>query len=265
VRVRAVVAYDGTDYQGFQRQANGPTVQEVLEAALEQVSGERRTVLAAGRTDAGVHAQGQVIAFDTTWRHTLAELQRALNAVLPADVAVRELKEARPDFHPRYDARSRWYRYTIYNHIVRSPLDRRTSLHVPQRLDVEAMQAAAQCLLGVHDLATFGTPPQGENSVRRVLRAQWQSLSPWLFFDIEADAFLYRMVRSLVGTMLQVGTGQMTVEAFEAALAARERSLAGPTAAAHGLCLMAVYYREDDLVDPLSRSEKGENVRDESE
>lgn len=253
MRVRAVVAYDGTDYQGFQRQANGPTVQEVLEAALEQVSGERRTVLAAGRTDAGVHAQGQVIAFDTTWQHTLAELQRALNAVLPADVAVRELKEARPDFHPRYDAQSRWYRYTIYNHIIRSPLDRRTSLHVPQRLDVEAMQAAAQCLLGTHDFATFGTPPQGENSVRRVLRAQWQSVPPWLFFDIEADAFLYRMVRSLVGTMLQVGTGQMTVETFEAVLAARERSLAGPTAAAHGLCLMAVYYREDGLADSFEQ------------
>ncbi len=242
MRVRAIVSYDGTDYQGFQRQANGPTVQEVLEVAVERVTGERQSVQGAGRTDSGVHAEGQVVAFDTGWRHSLAELQRALNAVLPPDVAVWEVNEAQPGFHPRYDARSRCYRYTIYNREVRSPLARRTSLQVPQRLDVEAMQAAAQCVVGRHDFATFGTPPKGENTVRHVLRAEWHSSPPWLFFDIEAGAFLYRMVRSLVGTMLQVGLGQMTVEAFEAALAARDRARSGPTAAAQGLCLLAVHY-----------------------
>ncbi|HEC34303.1 MAG TPA: tRNA pseudouridine(38-40) synthase TruA [Chloroflexi bacterium] len=245
MRVRAIIAYDGTDYQGFQRQANGCTVQEVLETAVARVTGEATTVLAAGRTDAGVHAEGQVIAFDTRWRHTLEELQRALNAVLPPEVAVREMAQAALGFHPRYDAYSRHYRYTIYNWPVRSPLARRTSLHVPRRLDVGAMQAVAQLLVGEHDFAAFGRPPQGEKTVRRVLRAGWGGESPWLLFDIEANAFLYRMVRSLVGTMIQVGLGRMTVRAFDQVLALRDRAQAGPTAPPHGLCLVEVKYESD--------------------
>lgn len=242
MRVRAVVAYDGTDYQGSQRQANGPTVQEALEAALAQVTQEERAIVMAGRTDSGVHATGQVIAFDTEWRHPLATLQRALNAVLPPDIAVRTLGEAAADFHPRYDARSRHYRYTIYNHPVRSPLHRRTSLHVPQSLDVEAMEQAARQLVGEHDFATFGQPPHGDNTVRRVLQAEWSGRAPWRTFDVEATAFLYRMVRSLVGTLLQVGKGRMTVDEFAQAMAARDRSQAGPTAPPQGLCLIEVNY-----------------------
>jgi tRNA pseudouridine38-40 synthase len=242
MRVRAVVAYDGTDYQGFQRQINGPTVQEALEIALARVTGKETVVLAAGRTDSGVHAEGQVIAFDSEWRHPLEVLQRALNAVLPKDVAVRDVTQVAADFHPRYDARSRCYRYTVYNAPVRSPLVRRTSLHVPQRLDVEAMQRAAQVLVGEHDFAAFGRPPQGENTVRRVLRAEWHGEALWLVFDIEANAFLTRMVRSLVGTMLEVGRGRMTVEAFEQVLISRDRSQAGPTAPPQALCMVRVVY-----------------------
>jgi tRNA pseudouridine38-40 synthase len=242
MRVRAVVAYDGTDYQGFQRQINGPTVQEALEIALARVTGKETVVLAAGRTDSGVHAEGQVIAFDSEWRHPLEVLQRALNAVLPKDVAVRDVTQVAADFHPRYAARSRCYRYTVYNAPVRSPLVRRTSLHVPQRLDVEAMQRAAQVLVGEHDFAAFGRPPQGENTVRRVLRAEWHGEALWLVFDIEANAFLTRMVRSLVGTMLEVGRGRMTVEAFEQVLISRDRSQAGPTAPPQALCMVRVVY-----------------------
>jgi tRNA pseudouridine38-40 synthase len=242
MRVRAIVAYDGTDYQGFQRQANGPTVQEALESAAAQVAQENVSVLAAGRTDAGVHAEGQVIAFDTTWRHSVEELQRALNAALPADVAVREVEQATADFHPRFDARSRSYRYTIYNRPVRSPLTRRTSLHVRRQLDVDAMAEASRMLVGEHDFATFGQPPQGENTVRTVHRAEWSFEPGWLYFDIEANGFLYRMVRSLVGTMLVVGSGRMTVESFAQAFSERDRAQAGPTAQPHGLCLMQVKY-----------------------
>lgn len=242
MRVRAVVAYDGTDYGGFQRQTNAPSVQATLEIALAQVTQETVTVLAAGRTDAGVHAVGQVIAFDTAWRHGLDALQRALNAVLPADVAVLEMAEATPDFHPRYDARSRRYRYTIYNAPVRWPLARRYSLHVAATLDVAAMQQAAQCLVGEHDFAAFGQPPQGESTVRCVLAAEWGGEPPWLTFDIEANAFLYRMVRSIVGTMLMVGRGEMSVEEFAAVLASRDRSQAGPTVPPHGLCLVEIKY-----------------------
>lgn len=242
MRVKAVFAYDGTEYLGFQRQANAPSVQAALETALAQVTQEAITVVAAGRTDAGVHAEGQVIGFDTEWRHGLVDLQRALNAVLPADVAVREVAEVAPGFHPRYDARSRWYRYTVYNAPVRSPLARRTSLHVAAELDVGAMQEAARWLVGQRDFAAFGQPPQGETTVRQVYRAEWDENPPWLFFDIEANAFLSRMVRSIVGTLLRVGRGEMTLEEFAAVVASRDRSQAGPTAPAHGLCLMEVRY-----------------------
>jgi len=266
MRIRAVVAYDGTDYSGFQRQANAPTVQAALEAALAQVTQEPLTVTAAGRTDAGVHAAGQVIAFDTAWRHEVDSLRRAMNAVLPADVAVLALERAAADFHPRYDARSRRYRYTIYNAPVRLPMTRRQSLHVVTPLDLGAMQQAAGVLIGEHDFATFGQPTQGDVTVRRVLVAEWRSEvigagsalpragdgthgrdprtgdGTWLHFDIEANAFLYRMVRSIVGTLLQVGRGTLSVEGVEAALAARDRDRAGPTAPPHGLCLVQVSY-----------------------
>jgi tRNA pseudouridine38-40 synthase len=242
MRVRAVVVYDGTDYGGFQRQANAPTVQAALEAALTQVTQETVTVLAAGRTDAGVHAAGQVIAFDTAWRHGLGDLQRALNAVLPADIAAQDVDKVAPGFHPRYDARSRRYRYTLYNAPVRWPLARRYSLHVASPLDVAAMQRAAQFLVGEHDFAAFGRSPQGEITVRRVLMAEWGGSPPWLTFDVEANAFLYRMVRSIVGTLLQVGRGKVSVEEFRAVLAACDRSRAGPTAPPHGLCLVEVSY-----------------------
>jgi tRNA pseudouridine38-40 synthase len=243
MRVRAVVAYDGTDYGGFQRQANAPTIQGALEASLTQVTQETITVLAAGRTDAGVHAAGQVIALDTTWRHGVVALQRALNAVLPADIAVRDVEQVEPDFHPRYDARSRHYRYTLYNAPVRWPLERRYSLHVATPLDVDAMQQAARALVGEHDFAAFGRPhKQGGPTVRRMLMTEWGGIIPRLTFDIEANAFLYRMVRSIVGTLLLVGKGEMSVEEFVAVLASCNRDQAGTTAPPHGLCLMEVKY-----------------------
>ena len=242
MRVRAVVAYDGTDYRGFQRQVNAPTVQAALEAALAQVTQETIAILAAGRTDAGVHAAGQVIAFDTAWRHGLDDLQRALNAVLSADIAVQDVVEVAPRFHPRFDARSRRYRYTLYNAPVPWPLARRYSLHVASPLDLAAMRRAVQALVGEHDFAAFGQPPQGEVTVRRVLVAEWNGEPPRLTFDIEANAFLYRMVRSIVGTLLQVGRGRLGVEEFAAVLASRDRSRAGPTVPPHGLCLVEVRY-----------------------
>jgi tRNA pseudouridine38-40 synthase len=255
MRVRALVAYDGTDYNGFQRQMDVPTVQETLETTLAQVTQESVAVHAAGRTDAGVHALGQVIAFDTSWRRGVEDLQRAMNAVLPPDVAVRELCVAASDFHPRYDARSRHYRYRIHNAPVRSPIARRYSLHVPYPLDTTLMQRVAESLVGEHDFATFGQAPQGEVTVRRVFSAVWgeerchwagfggtQNRGKLLTLDIEANAFLYRMVRSVVGTLLDVGQGRMRASAFGEAFAACDRSRAGRTAAPHGLCLVQVDY-----------------------
>jgi len=255
MRVRALVSYDGTAYSGYQRQADVPTVQEALESALAQVTQESVTVLAAGRTDAGVHAVGQVIAFETAWRHSVADLQRAMNAVLPPDVAVRGLEEVDARFHPRYDARLRHYRYRIYEAPIRSPIGRRYSLHMPYPLDRDVMEEAARSLVGERDFATFGQPPEGEVTVRRVVRATWgrepcgcpvpsgtRGATSFLTFDIEANAFLYRMVRSIVGTLLDVGQGRMSVGEFEDALASCQRGRAGKTAAPQGLCLMRVDY-----------------------
>jgi tRNA pseudouridine38-40 synthase len=242
MRVRATVAYDGTDFFGFQRQATGRTVQAELEAALERVTQRSTRVLAAGRTDTGTHADGQVIAFETDWRHGLSDLQRALNALLPRDIAVRDLTREAPAFHPRYAAQSRHYRYTIYNAAIRSPLVRRTSLHVKEPLDFAAMDSVTALLVGEHDFAAFGRPTQGSVTVRRVTKASWTFEPPWLFFDIEANAFLFRMVRSIVGTLVQIGQGRMSREEFGEILASKDRGRAGPTVPAHGLCLVQVNY-----------------------
>ncbi len=242
MRVKATVAYDGTDYWGFQWQTNVPTVQAALEEALERLTQSSLRILAAGRTDAGVHAKGQVIAFDTVWRHGLAKLERAMNAVLPPDVAVRDLVQVRPDFHPRFDARSRLYRYTLYNAPVRSPLVRRNSLYLAGPLDLQAMKEAAALAVGEHDFAAFGRPTQGEVTIRRVIAVDWTVEAPWWFFDIEANAFLYRMVRSIVGTLLLVGQGRLSSREFEAILASRDRRQAKQTAQAQGLCLIQVKY-----------------------
>ena len=241
-RYRATVEYDGTDYHGFQIQVGLPTIQEELERALTRITGQEVRVNGAGRTDAGVHALGQVIAFDVRWRHSPAELQRALNAVLPTAIAVQELAEAAEGFHPRFDAVSRTYRYTVLNQPWRSPLAARFAHHVATPLNVAAMNEAAAVLIGRHDFAAFGQPPQGENTVRQVWRAGWQREGVWCRFDIEADAFLRGMVRSLVGTMLLVGQGLLSVAEFAAVLASGERGRAAPPAPPCGLCLMEVKY-----------------------
>lgn len=246
VRFWARVEYDGTDFFGFQLQARERTVQGELERALAQVTGQETRVTGAGRTDSGVHARGQVVAFDVEWQHEHTDLHRALNAVLAGDVAIVELGVARPGFHPRFDARGRAYRYTILTRPERSPLMRRTAWHVPMVLDVERMARAGEMLIGRQDLRTFGRPPQGENAVRTVSRSEWTVAAneDLLFYDISADAFLYRMVRSVVGTLVLVGSGQLSPDEFEAMLPAQDPSRVKQIAPAHGLCLVRVDYDE---------------------
>lgn len=244
-RFAAVVAYDGTNYCGFQRQRQGqPTVQEALERALTDLVREPVTVTGSGRTDSGVHALGQVISFTIGWRHDGAALQRALNANLPDDIAILQLRKAAPSFHPRFDARARAYRYDVYQAPVRNPLQRHRSWHVIRPLDVAAMNAAAASLVGRHDFATFGRPPQGESTVREVFSAVWQREDPFLRFRVEANAFLYRMVRSLVGSLVAVGQGSWSVADFEAAFHACERNRSAAVAPPQGLYLVSVTYEE---------------------
>jgi len=243
-RYRATLAYDGTGYHGFQRQAaeHEPTVQGDVERALTRLGQPNITVTGSGRTDAGVHATGQVIAFNAEWRHGLDDLQRALNATLPADIAMLDLQEAAADFHPRYDAVSREYVYTIYDAPVRHPLERLYALHVAGPLDVMSMNAAAATLVGEHDFAAFGSPTTGEVTVRRMWRAQVSAAPPLIRVELEANGFLYRMVRSIVGTLLAVGRGGMTLDEFRGVLESRDRSRAEAGAPAHGLCLTHVSY-----------------------
>ncbi|MBN1579297.1 MAG: tRNA pseudouridine(38-40) synthase TruA [Anaerolineae bacterium] len=240
--LRATVAYDGTDFHGFQVQVGQRTVQGELERALATITQTETRVIGAGRTDSGVHALGQVVAFHTEWQHPIDALQRGWNALLAQDVTILSLNWAQEGFHPRFSAKSRVYRYTIWNHPIRNPLLRRTAFWVSQPLDVEAMKKAAQLLVGEHDFATFGQPPQGTSTIRRVIRTAWTGEENTLYFDIEANAFLYRMVRGIVGTLLQVGKNDLSVKAFADRFAAADRSQAGPTAPASGLCLMAACY-----------------------
>jgi len=244
-RFRATLVYDGTRFHGFQWQANAsPTVQEVVEAALKDVCGRDLRVLTAGRTDTGVHASGQVIAFDLDWQHPAEDLRNALNASLPDDVAVRAVDVAPDEFHPRHDARSRTYQYTVYVGAVRDPLRRFTAWHLIAPLDAKAIQQAAAALVGIQDFATFGTPTVGDITVRNVTEARWEASSDGSehCFTITANAFLFRMVRSIVGTLVMVGQGRMTVDGFRAILATRDRQQSGPVAPPQGLTLIAVNY-----------------------
>jgi tRNA pseudouridine38-40 synthase len=209
-RVRCVVEYDGTDFAGWQRQSRQRSVEGVLEQAVAAVTGAQTVrVVGAGRTDAGVHATGQVAHFDTVWTGALNRLERALNAVMPPDVAVHGVEMAPDEFHARHSAIGRHYRYTIWQCPVRSPLLRRTSLHVPQVLDVDSMVAAARAIVGEHDFGAFGVPPtSGGSTVRRLERLAVRAGGPRLDIDLEATAFLRHQVRRTVGLLVDIGRGR---------------------------------------------------------
>lgn len=242
MRYRAVVEYDGSAYSGFQFQKGQLSVQENIEKAISTISGTKVGILAAGRTDSGVHAKGQVIAFDLDWDHGSDKLLRAVNSNLADDIVLRSIDETGGNFHPRFDAISRIYQYYIYNGPVRSPMKRYYSWHVMRPLDLEAMNEAARAIIGQHDFATFGQAPQGVNTVREVFAAQWQRRNTFMIFTIEANAFLYRMVRSLVGTMKVIGDGSWSLEQFHEAFRAQNRGRAGQTAPARGVFLKSVRY-----------------------
>ncbi|TVR21161.1 MAG: tRNA pseudouridine(38-40) synthase TruA [Anaerolineaceae bacterium] len=243
----AILAYDGTAYQGFQRQASGtPTVQAELEAAIRRITAQDVTVIAAGRTDTGVHATGQVIAFDVDWPHPPAALLRALNAALPPDVALQGIVR-RDGFHPRYDAREREYVYTVIHAPQRQPLTRNQAWYVPQPLALDAMNRAAAVLVGRHDFATFGQSPHGDNTVREVFRSAWAQVAgesgvTTFRYTISATAFLHHMVRRIVGLLVNVGRGWLTVADFAAIFAGADRSRVGIIAPPCGLVLRYVGY-----------------------
>jgi tRNA pseudouridine38-40 synthase len=248
VRIRAKAAYDGTDFLGFQKQAgDARTVQGEIETALSKVTGQHVAVLAAGRTDTGVHATGQVIAFDADWTHSLDALTRAININLSDDVAMRELTECEADFHPRYRALSRTYEYSAYVDEVRQPLLRRYAWLMERMPDVALMNAAAGALTGTHDFAAFGTSPSGrldETTVRQVMWAgwRWSQARDRLVFTIEANAFLFRMVRRIVIALARVGFGQISPDEIREILQSKDAQRIKGLAPACGLCLVDVKY-----------------------
>ena len=237
-RFRATVEYDGTDFFGFQAQPGVRTVQGELEAALSRLSnGARQPVDGAGRTDAGVHATGQVIAFTYTGRLSAEELGRALDALLPADVAIRDVRRATAAFHPRYAARYREYRYTVWNG-PRSPLRERAALGVRVPLDTAAMERAGSVFVGRHDFSAFGAADR--QPVRTVHAVRVRRSGQLVTIDVRADAFLRGMVRRIVAVLLEVGRGKLNETDVRVALAARRPALDGAAAPARGLCLRRV-------------------------
>jgi tRNA pseudouridine38-40 synthase len=246
-RIALVIEYEGTAYAGSQYQRNVRTVQGELEKALRKLTGKAIRVVLAGRTDAGVHAKGQVAAFLTTVRYEPGVFQRALNSHLSQDIAVRSAQEVALSFDVRRHARRRWYRYRVYNGHWRRPLFRSQCWHVPEPLDVEAMREAAQQLVGRQDFAALAAPAGSRSTVRTVHWAEVRRRRCWVVFDIEADAFLPQQVRRTMGALVRVGQGKETVEGFRQLLASRQPGAASFAAPAAGLCLMAVRYEDVDL------------------
>ena len=242
-RFKAVVEYDGTAYHGWQLQSNVPTIQGELERVLATILQAPTRIHGAGRTDAGVHATGQVAHFDAGWRHSPEALHRACNALLPPDIAVRSICKVSDRFHARHSAATKTYVYRILNHPTPSPLKRLYSWHISEPLDMSLMGRAAEYLPGSHDFAAFGSPTDGTPStVREVMDARWEAHDHTLQFTVRGTGFLRYMVRSLVGTLVMVGRQKIPPEEFREVLMSKKRSLAGPTAPALGLCLVQVEY-----------------------
>lgn len=258
--LRLLLAYDGHGFVGWQRQAAGRSVQGVLEEALSRIEGHPVTITGAGRTDAGVHALGQVASLVLDHSIPLGDLTRALNATLPADVRVLEAREAVPAFHARYSARGKVYRYVLFQADVVPPALARYGWHVPYALNLEAMVAASRLLLGRHDFAAFQSAgSRVTNTERTIARSEWEqrplaeagpvwtfgapvSTGSVLVYEVAGDGFLRHMVRAVVGSLVEVGSGRRDPAWLADVMASRNRNLAGPTAPPHGLVLVKVEY-----------------------
>jgi tRNA pseudouridine38-40 synthase len=241
--LKLIVQYDGTDYVGWQRQPNGVSIQELIERAIEPIEGRPVTVVGAGRTDAGVHALGQVASVQLESAIDPASLARALNATLPEDVRVASAEEAAPGFNARFSATGKVYVYRIWTGPFLPPFERRYFWHVPAALDVERMREAARALVGTHDFSAFrAAGSDAATSERTIHDLRVEVEHERVTVTVAGDGFLRYMVRALAGTLVEVGQGRRPVEGVAVALASRDRSLAGPTAPARGLFLLRVLY-----------------------
>jgi tRNA pseudouridine38-40 synthase len=240
-----LIEYDGTQYHGFQWQVGLPTIQNELEQAIRRFCGQSSRVMAASRTDAGVHAKGQVVSFWTKSTLSTMTLVRALNYYLPRDIAAKVAYRASDDFNVRRDALSREYHYHILNSNTRSPFSQRFALFVPKMLDIEAMNLACQLIQGEHDFASFASSLDGSKStLRSVYEAGIKEKGDFIVFRIVASSFLPHQVRSTVGLLIRLGLHKIDIEGFRDIMEARSLGLAGPVSPACGLCLKKVNYPE---------------------
>lgn len=241
--LKLTLSYDGTDFFGWQTQPGFRTVQETLEQAIHKLTGEKVHANASGRTDSGVHALGQVANFYSNTRLEPETLVRAINAHLPPDVVVREAVDVPEVFDANHDARRKLYRYVIHDGPVEDPFLRRYCYHTKRRLDVEAMRRSAEVLEGRHDFHSFETEwPNRMSSVRTITHLGLSRFGDWIWLDVEADGFLYNMVRAIAGTLINVGRGYWPESQVAQILHAEDRAQAGPTAPAQGLFLVRVTY-----------------------
>jgi tRNA pseudouridine38-40 synthase len=246
-KFKLIIAYDGTHYEGWQVQKIGTGVQQRVEEALAKLFPSRPRVHSSSRTDTGVHALGMVVHFDVPSAEcsmSSRKLALALNAWLPEDVRVIKAAGATADFHARFNATGKQYRYFVWNYPAMNPLLRHTAWHVPRPLDLEAMRRAAPRLLGKHDFQSFAANAgyAKQSTVRSLSRCDFKKTGHLLTFFIEGDGFLYKMCRGLVGTLVQVGLGKFAPDSMDALLTRKDRRLAGMTAPAHGLVLWKVLY-----------------------
>jgi tRNA pseudouridine38-40 synthase len=240
---KVILEYDGTQYAGWQRQPDQPTIQATVEDTIAMVAQTRISIVGAGRTDAGVHALGQVASFRTESRLTPEDWFRALNGLLPKDICVRSVQPAADVFHARYSAAGKLYEYRILNRPERSALDRHRQWHRNRSLHLEAMRQAAATLVGLHDFSSFeGSPTENINPMCRLDRLTIHREADLIRIDIYADRFLRQMVRAIVGTLVEVGAGKRSADSLKTVLEAQTRAAAGKTAPPHGLYLVRVDY-----------------------
>lgn len=253
-RIRLIISYDGTNYVGWQVQPNGVSVQALLEKALFELTGEQIRVEGSGRTDSGVHAKAQVAHFDTEARMAADKFAIAMNMHLPPDIRVLFSEECDPTFHARFSAKRKVYSYTVQLGPHADVFLRTTSLHLHYIPDVEAMQKAAAAVIGTHDFNAFKCADSSmENTVRTITRSEWNRNGNLLVYTVEGNGFLYNMVRILVGTMLEIGSGKRPESDMENAIETGSRTSAGATAPARGLRLERVIYPDFDTEEVLNR------------
>lgn len=247
IKIKLTIAYDGAQYAGWQLQKIGLGVQQRVEEALAKLFRSAPRLHSSSRTDAGVHALGMVAHFDipaTEFKMAVAKVPLAINAHLPEDIRVLRAARGRPDFHARFNATGKQYRYLVWNHCAHNPLLRHLAWLVPQKLDLRAMRAAAGRFLGQHDFVSFaGTRDyKMESTVRTLTRCDLKQNGPLLTFIIEGDGFLYKMCRGIVGTLVQVGQGKFAPDEIDRMFQGKDRRMAGMSAPAHGLVLWKVFY-----------------------